>query len=84
MDKNRDRVVSLEEWELFHDANPKLYGGYDASGPILRDRPGYYEREFKRVDCNDDVVMDAYEYDQLRWNMRWCTSDLRPMRPWWK
>lgn len=84
MDSNRDAVVSVEEWSRFHSAQPKFYGGYDNSGYIARESPDYYEREFKRVDCNHDFTMDAYEYEQLRWNARWCESSGRPQRPWWR
>jgi hypothetical protein len=84
MDSNGDGVVSLEEWGHFHSAQPKAYGGYDNSGHIDRESPDYYEREFRRVDCNHDSTMDAYEYGELRWNMRWCESSARPQRPWWR
>lgn len=84
MDSNRDGVMSMEEWTSFHAAHPKLYGGYDGSGYIREGSPDYYEREFMRVDCDRDLKMDSYEYGELRWNMRWCGSSLRPPRPWWK
>ena len=78
MDANRDRVVSLEEWVGFHSQHPRYYGGYDDAGPIPKDSANYYQREFRRVDCDHDSKMDAYEYRELRWNMRWCGS-----RPQW-
>ena len=84
MDSNGDGVVSMEEWTGFHSLHPKFYRGYDGSGYIGKDNPYYYEQEFMRVDCNRDMKMDAYEYGELNWNMRWCGSDLRPSRPWWK
>jgi hypothetical protein len=84
MDSNRDGVVTLQEWTRFHAVQPKFYGGYDTSGHIDRGSPDYFEREFKRVDCNHDLTMDAYEYGQLRWNARWCESSGRPERPWWR
>jgi hypothetical protein len=84
MDSNEDRVVSLEEWTRFHAATPRFYGGYDASGRIPRDALQYYEWEFRRVDCNRDAVMDDYEHGQLHWNMRWCGSWPRHVRPWWR
>jgi hypothetical protein len=74
----------MEEWIGFHANNPKFYGGYDKNGYITEGSADYYEREFKRVDCNYDLEMDAYESGELHWNMRWCESDLRPLRPWWK
>jgi hypothetical protein len=80
MDSNHDGLVSMEEWSRFHSAQP----GYDNSGSITKGSADYYEREFKRVDCNYDLKMDAYEYRQLHWNMRWCESSLRPPRPWWE
>ena len=84
MDSNGDDLVSLEEWTGFHSTYPKFYRGYDGSGYIGQDNPYYYEREFMRVDCNRDMKMDAYEYGELNWNMRWCESNLRPPRPWWR
>ena len=84
MDTDGDRFINLDEWNSFHAANPRYYGGYDLKGPISRDSRDYYEREFKRVDCNSDSVMDAYEYSELRWNARYCEAPFRPARPWWR
>ena len=84
MDSDRDGMASMDEWTRFHSTHPKFYGGYDSSGHITKGSPDYYEREFKRVDCNHDLKMDAFEYGELHWNMRWCESSLRPPRPWWK
>lgn len=84
MDSNHDGLASIEEWTRFHSTQPKFYGGYDSSGYIAKGSADYYEREFKRVDCNHDSKMDAYEYGELRWNLRWCESPMRPPRPWWR
>jgi len=84
MDADRDRLVSISEWTRFHATNPTYYGGYDEEGYISGDEADYYEREFRRVDCDGDSLMNAYEYEQLRWNMRWCESPLRPASRWWK
>jgi|GEM_PF-5259341 len=84
MDANRDRLVSMDEWISFHGDHPKFYGGFDQSGYITKGSADYYEREFERVDCNHDSAMDAFEYGELHWNLRWCTSPDRPPRPWWK
>jgi hypothetical protein len=84
MDENRDRLVSMEEWKSFHAGHPRFYGGFDQSGYIPKGSADYYELEFKRVDCNRDSAMDAYEFNELHWNLRWCTSPDRPPRPWWK
>jgi hypothetical protein len=84
MDSNRDGLASMDEWLRFHATHPKFYGGYDHSGYIVRGSADYYELEFKRVDCNEDLQMDAYEYGELHWNLRWCGSPQRPPRPWWK
>jgi hypothetical protein len=83
MDANGDRVVSPEEWIAFHARRPRFYGGYDDGGPIPKGSATYYEREFRRVDCDHDSKMDAYEYRELRLNMRWCGS--RPHGfDWWE
>ena len=84
MDANRDRSISMEEWTSFHAGHPRFYGGFDQSGYITKGSADYYEREFKRVDCNHDSMMDGYEFSELHWNLRWCTSPDRPLRPWWK
>jgi hypothetical protein len=84
LDANRDRLVSMVEWTGFHAGHPKFYGGFDQSGYITKGSADYYQREFKRVDCNHDLAMDAYEYGELHWNLRWCSSPDRPPRPWWK
>ena len=84
MDANRDRFVSMDEWISFHADHPRFYGGFDQSGYITKGSADYYEREFERVDCNHDTAMDAFEYGELHWNLRWCTSPDRPPRPWWK
>ena len=76
MDANRDRLVSMEEWTSFNAGHPERYGA--------RDSADYYKREFNRVDCNHDSAMDAYEYGELHWNLRTCSSPGRPMRPWWR
>jgi hypothetical protein len=57
---------------------PQIFTTADTS------RADYYEREFKRVDCNHDLKMDAYEFGELHWNLSWCESPQRPSRPWWK
>jgi hypothetical protein len=36
-----------------------LAAGYDKSGNRDRDGADYYEREFKRVDCDYDLTMDG-------------------------
>ena len=76
MDTNRDRLVSMEEWTGFQAGHPWFYGP--------RGSADYYKREFDRVDCNHDSAMDAYEYGELHWNLRTCSSPGRPMRPWWR
>ncbi|MGV3593080.1 MAG: hypothetical protein ACO1PZ_15440 [Gammaproteobacteria bacterium] len=83
---NVDRTgnISLEDWKTFHAVVPELYGGHDENGVIPWNHPDYYEREFRRVDCNHDAEIDWYEFRQLSWNARWCTSSLRPDRPWWR
>lgn len=79
----RDKI-SLEDWRTFHAIVPEVYGGHDENGVIPRDSLDYYDREFRRVDCNYDSEIDWYEFQQLSWNARWCTSSLRPERPWWR
>ena len=76
MDANRDRLVSMEEWTSFNAGHPERYGA--------RGSADHYKREFNRVDCNHDSAMDAYEYGELHWNLRTCSSPGRPMRPWWR
>jgi hypothetical protein len=83
MDADGDRVVSLGEWLRFHKQTPRFYGGYDKAGPIPKGGAAYYEREFERVDCDYDSKLDAYEFRELRWNMRWCGSR-PPRRSWWE
>lgn len=82
MDANGNGFISLREWTRFHSTRPQFYGGIDQKGPIPRDSDDYYEREFRRVDCDRDSKIDAHEYDELRWNARWCESPFRPNRPW--
>lgn len=84
VDIDRSGVVDITEWLEFHRVFPRFYGGYDQDGYIEKGSDTYYEREFRRVDCNADSLMDWYEYNELRWNLRWCESDLRPERPWWR
>jgi CelD/BcsL family acetyltransferase involved in cellulose biosynthesis len=74
MDADGDRLVSLDEWLDFHSKTPRFYGGYDDAGPIPKDSDMYYEREFKRLDCNHDLKLDPDEFRLLRSNMRWCGS----------
>jgi CelD/BcsL family acetyltransferase involved in cellulose biosynthesis len=74
MDADGDRTVSLDEWLDFHSRTPRFYGGYDDAGPIPKDSETYYEREFKRVDCNHDLKLDADEFRDLQSNTRWCGS----------
>jgi CelD/BcsL family acetyltransferase involved in cellulose biosynthesis len=76
MDADGDRTVSLSEWLEFHSKSPRFYGGYDGAGPIPRDSSAYYEREFRRADCNHDLKLDADEFRELRWSTRWCGSHL--------
>ena len=76
MDANRDRLVSMDEWTGFHASHPEYYRAKRGAD--------YQVREFNRVDCNHDSVMDAYEYGELHWNLRTCDSPGRPMRPWWR
>jgi hypothetical protein len=73
LDGNFDGYVALSEWQTYHAARAKYYGGYDAAGPIARNAD-YYPREFARVDCNLDGRMSVLEYRELRWNMRYCGS----------
>jgi CelD/BcsL family acetyltransferase involved in cellulose biosynthesis len=74
MDADGDRTVSLDEWLEFHSRTPRFYGGYDAAGPIPKDSATYYEREFKRVDCNYDLRLDPEEFRDLSSSMQWCGS----------
>lgn len=78
MNTDWDRSVTLTEWLSYHETNPEFYGGYDKNGYIDRESNDYYEREFKRVDCDQDLRMNASEYSELRWNMRWCDSKFSP------
>jgi hypothetical protein len=84
LDIDRSGQIDLAEWVEFHRIFPQFYAGYDQYGYITKGTATYYQREFQRVDCNKDALMDWYEYNELRWNMRWCESSLRPARPWWK
>lgn len=81
MDLNRDGFVSLSEWTLYHSAKPMYYGGHDQDGVIPASGEDYFEREFRRVDCDRDAKLDPTEYAELRWNARWCESPFRPQWP---
>jgi CelD/BcsL family acetyltransferase involved in cellulose biosynthesis len=74
MDADGDRAVTLDEWLEFHSKTPRFYGGYDDAGPIPKGSTTYYEREFKRADCNHDLKLDPEEFRELRWNTHWCGS----------